>query len=105
MTATINTRLALFGIGMFAALSASSHAASYAEFLFGEKFEAHIRVMGADGITRKDAVTRLRCLGTRFVRTMWRSLVSEEPGSWQLSAIAQGDIAAADGCRSAYARL
>ncbi|PSH70492.1 hypothetical protein CU102_00010 [Phyllobacterium brassicacearum] len=55
MTAAINTRLALFGIGMFAALSGSSHAASYAEYLFGEKFEAHIREMVADGITRKDA--------------------------------------------------
>ncbi|MEK1890425.1 MAG: hypothetical protein AAAB35_23255 [Phyllobacterium sp.] len=52
---TSKTRHAMLGVSIFAALSGSSHAASYAEFLFKEKFEAHIQAMIADGITRNDA--------------------------------------------------
>jgi len=55
MAATIKIRPALFGISVFAALSGGAHAASYAEILFKEKFEVHIREMVADGIPRKNA--------------------------------------------------
>ena len=55
MAATITVRHAVFGIGVFAALSGGAHAASYAEILFKEKFEVHIREMVADGIPRKNA--------------------------------------------------
>jgi hypothetical protein len=55
MATTIKVRHAVFGIGVFIALSGGSHAASYAEILFKEKFEVHIREMVADGITRKNA--------------------------------------------------
>lgn len=55
MAITIKIRNAMFGIGVFAALSGGSHAESYAEILFEEKFEVHIREMVANGITRKNA--------------------------------------------------
>ena len=55
MAATITVRHAVFGIGVFTALSGGAHAASYAEILFKEKFEVHIREMVADGIPRKNA--------------------------------------------------
>ena len=55
MAATIKIRYAMFGIGLFAALSGGAHAASYAEILFKEKFEIHIREMVAGGISRKNA--------------------------------------------------
>lgn len=48
-------RQAVIALGILAAVTGSSHAASYAEYLFADKFEAHIRRMVADGITRKDA--------------------------------------------------
>jgi hypothetical protein len=55
MAATSKTRHAIFGFGIFAALSGGSHAASYAEFLFKDKFEVHIREMVAGGIPRREA--------------------------------------------------
>lgn len=59
MAATSKTRRAVlgigFGIGMFATLSGGSHAASYAQILFEEKFQAHIREMVAEGIPRENA--------------------------------------------------
>jgi hypothetical protein len=55
MAAIIKIRHAMFGLGVFAALSGGSHAESYAEILFKEKFEVHIREMVADGISRKNA--------------------------------------------------
>jgi len=55
MAITIKILHTLVGFGMFAALSGRSHAESYAEILFNEKFEVHIREMVADGITRKNA--------------------------------------------------
>ena len=55
MATTIRVRHAMFGIGVFIALSGGAHAGSYAEILFKEKFEVHIREMVADGITRRNA--------------------------------------------------
>jgi hypothetical protein len=55
MATTIKIRHAVFGIGVFVALSGGTHAGSYAEILFKEKFEVHIREMVADGIARRDA--------------------------------------------------
>jgi len=55
MAITVKILHASIGIGMFAALSGRSHAESYAEILFKEKFEVHIRQMVADGIPRKSA--------------------------------------------------
>jgi hypothetical protein len=55
MATAIKLRHAVFGIGAFVALSGGAHAGSYAEILFKEKFEVHIREMVADGITRRNA--------------------------------------------------
>ena len=55
MVVTIKLRHVIFGIGALAAFCGVSHAESYAEILFEEKFEVHIREMVADGITRKNA--------------------------------------------------
>ncbi|CAN7573191.1 hypothetical protein LJR231_004246 [Phyllobacterium sp. LjRoot231] len=55
MAATIKILYAMVGIGVVAALSGGAHAASYAEILFKEKFEVHIRAMVAGGISRKNA--------------------------------------------------
>lgn len=55
MAITVKILHGMFRIGVFAALSGGSHAESYAEILFKEKFEVHIREMVADGISRKDA--------------------------------------------------
>ncbi|PSH65140.1 hypothetical protein [Phyllobacterium sophorae] len=55
MVVTISLRHAMFGVGALTALCGVSHAESYAEILFEEKFEIHIREMVAGGITRKNA--------------------------------------------------
>jgi len=55
MTATSSLRCAILGIGVLAALPINAYSASYAEILFKEKFEVHIREMVADGIDRKNA--------------------------------------------------
>ncbi|MDR6634124.1 hypothetical protein J2X72_002924 [Phyllobacterium sp. 1468] len=55
MATTIKVRHAVLGLGALVALAGVAHAGSYAEILFKEKFEAHIREMVADGITRRNA--------------------------------------------------
>lgn len=54
MAAIIKIRYAMFGIGVFGALPGGAHAASYAEILFKEKFDVHIREMVADGIMKAE---------------------------------------------------
>ena len=48
-------QLGAVSIAVLVAISASTQAASYAESLFSEKFEVHIRQMVVEGISRKDA--------------------------------------------------
>ena len=59
-TLRTNARTAKLGqliasVSVLIAISGNAHAASYAESLFKEKFEVHIRQMAAEGISRKDA--------------------------------------------------
>lgn len=42
-------------VGVLVVISGGTQAASYAESLFSQKFEVHIRQMVAEGISRKDA--------------------------------------------------
>lgn len=55
MTLKRKMQYAVLGMGVFAAFPGGAHAESYAEILFKDKFETHIREMVADGLTRKNA--------------------------------------------------